>query len=309
MNGLTLLHEVAETYRNLKSLTLQAAIVTESGDETASQRGEQRVRFFYSAPDRIRFEPCGKTGLIQVADGKQLHTCFAGSRHFARQERYTRVPLGQAGPLPHLFQPEFPSVSGGGEAFLFQTIDSRVLAADVLREEEGNLVVSVTYEALPDPQLRVAGSPVLFWVSAENRMVVRQHGKLGHRFPAEDEIVWSRQTVAVRSMRVNEPIPEETFQFTPPPDAQLETGRGRIEGGLGGGFGSRSRDGQRLEHRGSHEWDGDTLVEHSVWQIRGMKLTFERRLTFSADRKELNVDERVIGPKGDAETSCKLPVG
>lgn len=67
-------------------------------------------------------------------------------------------------------------------------------------------------------------------------------------------------------------------------------------------------DRRRLEHRGSHEWRGDTLVEHSKWKIRGMTLKFERRLTFSADGRELHIAERVTGPNGEAESSCSLRV-
>jgi hypothetical protein len=46
----------------------------------------------------------------------------------------------------------------------------------------------------------------------------------------------------------------------------------------------------------------------SKWKIRGMTLTFERRLTFSADEKELHVTERIAGPEGEIENSCRLPV-
>jgi len=186
-----------------------------------------------------------------------------------------------------------------------------VAAARILRDEDGCQVISVTYEPSPYAGLIVSGSAVLFWVNAENRMVMRQQGELGHRFPAEDEVTWSRHSVAVRKMRVNEPLPEETFYFTPPPDASLEAvGRCGVSVSGGSGFVEHSPDSQRRpEHRGSHAWEGDTLVEHSKWKIRGMTLRFERRLTFSVDEKELYVAERITGPKGEVESSCRLPVG
>ena len=62
----------------------------------------------------------------------------------------------------------------------------------------------------------------------------------------------------------------------------------------------------RIEHRGSHEWQGDTLVEHSKWKVRGVILSFERRLTFSADESELSIAERIIGPQGEAGGSFKV---
>jgi hypothetical protein len=308
MDALTLLRDVSDAYRSLKTLAVEAAILTESGDENSSQRSERRVRFFYAGQDRMRCEPCGKDGIVQVADGKQLHTSFGG-QPFRRGPRYSSIPAAEMHGLPHLFRPDFP-FAGGDEAFLYQRIEERAAAAQILRDEDGCHVISVTYEPSPHAGLVVSGPAVLFWVNAGNRMVMRQEGEVGHRFPTEDEVTWSRHTVAVLKMRVNEPLPEETFHFTPPPDASLQTGRrcGVSVSGGGGFVEHGSDDPLRLEHWGSHEWEGDTLVEHSKWKIRGMTLSFERRLKFSADDKELHVAERITGPKGEVESSCSLPL-
>jgi outer membrane lipoprotein-sorting protein len=309
MDGLELLREVSEAYRKLKSLAIEAAIVSESGDENSNQRGEHRVRFFYEAPDRIRFEPCGKNGIVQVADGDRLHTLFRTPQSQGGP-RYGSIPVAEMRRLPHLFRPECP-FSGGDEAFLFQGIDERVTATEVLREEDGCHVVSVTHEPSPYPSPIIGGSAVLFWVNAENLMVVRQQGDVGHRFPTEDEVTWSQHTMLVREMRHDEPLPEETFHFTPPADASLEARRG-CGLSIGGGSGfieCGPNDQRRLEHRSSHEWDGDTLVERSKWKMHGMVLNFERRLTFSGDEKDLHVAERISGPQGEVENSCNLRVG
>jgi hypothetical protein len=152
---------------------------------------------------------------------------------------------------------------------------------------------------------------VLFWVNAKNRMVLRQQGDVGHRFPTEDEVTWNRHTMLVREMLLDETLREETFQFTPPADATPESGGGCGVscGGRVGFIESGSDDRHRVEHRSSHEWDCDTLVEHSKWKIRGMVLDFERRLTFSGYEKGLHVAERVSGPEGQMENRFNLPVG
>jgi hypothetical protein len=307
MDALELLRAVSEAYRRLQTLALQVSLIDESGDENASQRGERRVRFFYAAPGRIRFEPCGQGGILQAADGEQLHTCFLdGGRHLGHHQRYTVVPIAEMGRLPHLFQSEFPSA---GEAFLFPGIDEHVAAAQILREEEGCYVVSVAYLPRAHPGLHVNGPAVLFWVSQESRMVMRQQGQMGHRFPTEDEVTWCRHTMVVRQIQVNDPLPEETFHFTPPPDAALESA-GQCGDGFGvTGFAEHGADGQRsLEYSGSHKWEGDTLVEHATWKIRGMTLNFDRRLTFSDVGRELHIAERIAGPQGEVQTNCKLPV-
>ncbi len=233
MDGFALLREVSGAYRKLKFLALEAAIVNESGDENTNQRSEHRVRFFYSAADRMRYERCGKNGIVQVE------------------------------PPAH-------------------------------------------------PGIVLSESGVRIWVHAGNRMVVRQQGEVGRRLPAEDEVIWNRHDVLVREMRVDGPLPEETFPFAPPAGAASDEHprRGITFGGGGGGFIQHGPDGKRgLEHSSFHEWDGDTAVEHSKWKIRGTALTFERRLTFSEDEKDLHAVERISGPKGEVETSCSLRVG
>jgi len=307
MDALTLLREVSDAYRSLRSLSVEASILTESGDENFSQHSEQRVHFLYAAPDRIRYERFGKNGIVQVADGKELHTSFGG-RRFAGKPHYSSVPAANLPRLPHLFQPDFP-FGVADEVFLYQGIEQGVVAAQILRHEDGCHVVSVTYK--PSPRFGViTGSPVLLWVNGENRIVMRQEGEVGHRRPAEDEITWTRHTVAVRKVSINEPLSENTFHFTPPPDSnQTEAGRFPLVARIQSGFVEHSSDNERpLEHRRSHEWDGDTLVEHSKWKMRGVTLLFERRLTFSADGKELHIAERITGPKGEVTGNHSLPV-
>jgi hypothetical protein len=305
MEALTLLRDVSDAYRNLRSLAVEAVIANESGDENSNQRNEQRVRFFYEAPDRFRYEPCGREGVVQVSDGKQLHNCFLRRGLFEGGPRYHSMLVNPALRLPHSFDANMPSAA----AFLYSGICERVAAAEILREEEGCHVVSVTYEPSLHPFV-VSGPAVLFWVDAKTRMVMRQQAQQGHRFPAGDDVHWSRHTLSVRSMQVNEAIPEGTFDFTPPEDAKLETGgQCGVSMSGGSGFAQTTTDGRRVEHRGSHTWEGDTLVEHSTWKLHEMTLTFERRLTFSADEKQLRVDEKISGPKGVVETSSRLPVG
>jgi len=289
-------------------MAIEAVLVNETGDENSSQRGEQRVRFFYAAPDRIRYEPLGGHAIVQVADGMHLHTLM-GHRGFPGGRRYLSGPAAKTQDLPHLFRPEFP-LSGGNEPLLFQGIDERVTSAEILREEDGCHVLAVTYEPGPHAGFLLTRGPILFWIDFANRMVMRQQGEIGHRMPTEDEVHWTRHTISVRNLQVNQPLPDDAFQFVPPPDAILETAQGgRISGGGGGGFARRYPDNRgSMEHFGRHEWQGETLVEHSKWKLRGMTLTFERRLTFSPGEKELRIEERATGPQGESDTSYTLPL-
>jgi hypothetical protein len=244
--------------------------------------------------------------MVQVADGTHLHTLFRQARGFEGGARVSSIQMPEMHFLPHVFRPDFPLTNDG--TFLFQGIEECAADAGILREEDGCYVIAVTYnQPSPHPGVVTRGD-ILFWVNTATLMVVKQQGDLGHRFPVDDEVRWTRLTMSVRNMRLNEPLPEDTFQFTPPADANIAAaGRCGISMGGGGGFIQDGPNGRgRIEHRGSHEWQGDTLVEHSKWKIRGFVLSFERRLTFSDDETELSIAERIIGPQGEAGGSFKV---
>jgi outer membrane lipoprotein-sorting protein len=307
LDAFELLRKVSDAYRAITTLQVEAVNTSESGNEDGSSRSEQRVRFFYSAPNRVRYD-CVNGGILQVVDGAHLHTLFRRPRGFRGGPRVHSIPISEMHLLPHLFRPDSPLGSDG--AFLFQTIEEGVDYARILRQEDGCHVVAVTYkQPSPHPAIVTRGD-ILFWVSTDTLMIMKQQGDLGHRAPMDDEVRWTRLTMSVREIRLNEPIPEETFRFMPPADANTgPTGQCGFSIGGGGGFTQKGpNERRRLEHRGSHEWQGDTLIEHSEWKIRGIMLTFERRFSFSDDELELNITERIIGPQGEAEGNFKLPL-
>ncbi len=311
MDASALLSQVSETYRNLRSLTAEATIIRESGDEYSSQRNERRVRFAYAAPDRRRFESLGDGGVIQVCDGAQIHSLFRHAGPLQRP-RYSTAPAHNDRP-PHDFRPDLP-FGGGNEPFLFSHINAGVKEAETLPDQDGHWVVWVSYE--PGLHPAITTSPVRFRIDPGRFCVMRLQTDTGHRFHTRDEINWTRHTLIIRELRIDEPIPDSTFDFTPPPDAvTLPHGRGILGGGGGAGFIDRASSGQAwsgqgaFEHHGSHDWEGETLVEHSRWKMRGAMLTFERRMTFSDGNGSVEIVERATGPKGRTETRSSLELG
>jgi outer membrane lipoprotein-sorting protein len=304
MDALEILREVSDAYRRLRTLSLSAIQLTESGDENASTSSRMRMRFLYASPDRIRFEQLGNRGMLQVADGENVHTLFP-RLPMSNGPRYSSMPASRMPFPPHCFRSEFPL--SGDAAFLFTGIEEHVESAEVVRQEDGCFVVSVQYAPSTHASVIVHGSPVFFWVRTDNRMVMRQQARIGHRPPTEDDIHWSSHTISVERLTIDEDLPEHAFRFTPPPGA-TSAGCG-VSGGGGGGFIENSgADAKRVEHRGSHSWEGDTLVEQSRWKMRGLVLQFERRLSFSADGTELRVGERISGPRGTVEGVFDVPL-
>lgn len=314
MDAKALLETVAETYANLKSLAVELLIVNESEDDGTFQRSEQRGSGYFVAPDKLRIEQGGRRGTVTVTNGSDLHHYFGGPR------RYSKSPVGRRDVLPGWFRPDYPV--GSGTTFLFDRIAERVAKAEILRAEpvsgEGSeallcQALSVTYEPPSFAGLTVSSSPVVFWVDSHTHLVMRLEGETTHRLPAHDETHTNKLTLAFRRTIMNEPIPSERFEFSPPADAvDASDPRGRggfsVATGGGGSAGFDREKGKWVETWHSHDWAGDTLIERSKLMLHGLELAFERRLTLSDDGKELRVVERIRGPKGQMEREVSVPV-
>jgi hypothetical protein len=305
MNALTLLQEVSTAYRILHTLSLEATIVTESGDENANNRNLHRIRFLYTHPNLLRFEPVGKDGTTVIADGQQIHTIFR-RRPMAPGPQHSSVPIAKVPGLPKFFRWDIPHT----DALLFHYIDQHVASAEILRQEDGCHVVSATYEG-SHYNTTLPTNGWLFWIDSITHMVMRSQVDIGHRRPAEDEITWTRHSLSVQQICLNEPILPETFQFTPPRHSNpLPRGRRLSFGGGSGGIRTDPTNPQRsIENYHSHDWEGDTLVEISKWKLRGKTLTFERRLTFSDGDSNITVDEHIVGPAEDHKSRYNLKIG
>jgi hypothetical protein len=306
-----LLHSVAEAYRNLKTLEVEALAINETQDEGSRQRGEQTVTFIYQAPKQVRIEQGGRRGTVTVSDGENFYHYFLPPNH------YTKNPIKDRQFLPGSFQPEFPP-SGSG-AFLYERIAERVGNAETLRSETLQLngeevqceVVSVTYEPPPDGSFVVDTSPVLFWIDPKARLVLRQEGEITFQRMRDDRPQTTKHTTVLTKAVCDQPISAGAFEFTPPADAtELTTHGGCVISSTGGtaGFSDGGSSSRRVELSSSHHWEGETLVEQSRWTFLGHQITFERRLSLSENPKEVQFSERVTGPKDEQTLRVSVPV-
>ncbi len=156
-------------------------------------------------------------------------------------------------------------------------------------------------------------SPVVYSIDPRTRLVSRIEAEVSMRMPAQDLTRVSRHTVLFENAIVDEPISPEVFTFVPPADAVDASGPGGsggigFGGGGGGSFPGSGGDG-RYESRHHQEWEGETFVERCKLRVHGIDLSFERRLTFSEDRRELTVSERITGPQGEVSHDLLLPLG
>ena len=304
MDARQLLESVSATYCNLKTLEARGTAITENREDGFSH-SEQPVTFKYAAPDKVRLER-GRRGDTFVCDGRDLHV------YLAAPKRYSKRPVGVPHQMEGSFNPESP-YSSNHTSFLFHRITERVADATILRRETLRSdsadmpcdVISVTYEPSPTRPLAVTGSPFTFWVDADSRLILRVEFEMTIDFPNHGPRT-THHVLLLHHVAIGQPVAVGTFEFTPPPDAEvMPRGNFNRGGGWVGGLGEGS---QGMQWHHSHDWSHGTFVEQSRYLFRGREVTFEHRWTLSEDETEIRVGEKIEGPKGTMERTYSIPV-
>ncbi len=297
MDAMTVLDNVAATYRGLRTFAADVRAITESGDEGSSHRSEARISVLHVAPDRVRIEQPGRQGVIDIADGVHLH------HYIAPMKRYVKLPVDPGAPLPGFFRPEFP---GGGSDFLFHRIAERVLEARVITAP--GVTIEVRYETFESTGMQ--RGPVQFVVDPETWLVRRRSCTVSLQ---DHQGGWHTQVLTTEfdHTAVNESIPANAFDFIPPPDA-IDMSRPEHQGGFGFGSGGGESSGPMpgggtFQHRSSLEWEGETLVERATVRIKGVEAAIERRFTLETGR-HLLIEEKIRGPKSEVSRELTLPL-
>ncbi len=302
MDARAILENVARAYSGLTTLSLEIISETESGDEASSSRGSQRTKAWFEAPNKIRIEQNGRNGMLIVTDGADVHSYFTHAKRYSKRPHPPEF-------LPGAFKPRH-AVFGGPPPFLFSRLAENVASVNLLEETPDSVVLSVVYERNPDLRIWWLSSPVRYRIDSRTNLITRIEAEVSHRTPAHDETRVSRHVISFINVVVDEPVRAEIFQFVPPADA-IEASQGRFSFSSGGGFaGSHGAgDGKRTyESHHSHDWDGDTLIERYKLRMQGVDVTFERRLTFSEDRRELRISETIASAKGQTTHDFVLPL-
>ena len=307
MDARSILENVAHAYSRLNTLSVEIISETESGDEASSNRGSLRTRAWFEAPHKIRIEQNGQNGILIVTDGADVHS------YFAHAKRYSKRPH-PAEFLPGSFQPRH-AVFEGPPPFLFSRLAETASSVNLVEETPDSVVLSVVYEPNPDLRIWWLSSPVQYRIDSRTNLISRIEAEVSHRIPAHDETRVRKYVISFVNAVVDEPVLAEIFQFVPPSDAieASQAGRpgGRVSLRSGGGFaGSYGSAGEKrtYESHHSHEWDGEVLIERYKLRLHGADVTFERRLTFSEDRRELRISETIASAKGQTDHDFVLPL-
>jgi outer membrane lipoprotein-sorting protein len=215
-----LLKRVRETYDSLRSFQFEGMTVTESRGTGMQSKMEVPFESDFAEPYKMRIESkFPLMPVLMVSDGKTTWVYISSTKI------YSKIVELETGGWHDAFIGY--SAAAGMPNILQLEIADHVKQAKILREEDVQLegestacsVVEVEYarskdaEALPEI--------VTYWIDQRRHVVLREsfqyHQKAGNVFPISQD---TQSTTTLTKVRLNEPVPDERFQFTPPEGAK-----------------------------------------------------------------------------------------
>jgi peroxiredoxin/outer membrane lipoprotein-sorting protein len=208
-----ILKQVAETYRSLKSYRFEAQVVTESVSASNESRSRSTRVAAAILPDRRRLESKGgqQPGSLRVYDGHTVWEFRPGVNQFARQDQATYNP------------PKMTMLSDPVDAYkALDKADGAKLVREESIEAAGGSRPCWVLEV--PAKFRVGGfllerSPTTYWVDKSTNLVLQEKESTKMKMPTMDSPQTSTTTTTYTVARIDEPLPDELFQFQPPATA------------------------------------------------------------------------------------------
>ncbi len=225
-DAMELLRKVEKTYRSAKSFQAEGNIASDMSGQGMHSTVEIPMVLTIVPPDRMRMENKGAPmSMLMIFNGQTIWM------YMPQLNKYAKFDLGKfAGDDKGL-----PGYGGLGRQYLH--VAERATAAKILREEAIRVdgrsvdcyVLEVEYEPpakLPDNvpfaksmPTNVQFSPKTMWIDKARSVVVRESSESKVTFPNSNTPMSTKQTITFAKIRLDEPVPEELFTFTPPAGA------------------------------------------------------------------------------------------
>jgi len=207
----TILRQVAQTYQEVKSQSVEATFVLDR--KTSPMRIEIPISGTILKPGRVRLEVNSPMmGSQTISDGRSTWM------YVARFQQYTRKPVS-----PGIF----PMSDGPGDIFAGENILDRLKTAKLLRQERLSVdgreidcdVVQAEYSPRPGDQPRQTG-PKTFWVDRRRSIILKTSSLLRIDSPRFGGPLEMTQSITVTSIKLDGPLPDSLFVFVPPEGAR-----------------------------------------------------------------------------------------
>ncbi len=226
--ALELLKKVQSTYRAMRTYSARSTNVMELSDPYVPEKTEMDDTITADSSGRLRIESAGAVGMAVISDGKTLWTYLAPANTYAKLpsdngEASGAVGVGKFFPGPNSFA-EYRSVATN-------VSEARILRSEKLPvngSEADCWVVAVNYQfpAMPASYRQETGFQVIepvmtktLWVDKAHYLVYQEDSALELTMPGATAPTETRSTVKFESVAVDQPVPPETFTFTPPAGA------------------------------------------------------------------------------------------
>ena len=238
-DALEVLKNVALTYSAMRTYSAKSTTVMEMNGPNMQQKIETPMTITEDSSGKMRVETTGMGGSLTVFDGSTLWM------YIPPLNKYTKLPSSSAasssqpggGDLGGAAVGGMGMFSPGTSSFLgYRSVASNVKEARILRSESVHAhgsdvdcwVVSVEYDSSggQTSSEQAAGAPAVdlartktLWVEKAHYLVYRDDSTGKTTMPGTTAPTETRQTINFDSITVDQPIPDGTFTFTPPPGA------------------------------------------------------------------------------------------
>ncbi|HEV3276958.1 MAG TPA: hypothetical protein VG860_09085 [Terriglobia bacterium] len=225
-DALDVLSKVGANYRSVKTLQAEGDVTTVMTGPNMQQNMTMHVVMSFATPGKVRMEStAGPASFTMISDGKTTWL------YMPQLHKYSKLPFDQAA-LGGDASGSFP---GLGAVADFATIAENVKEAKIVRSETLQLdgiatdcyVIEIVRQPAPAAGAAKAAStpakvePVseTLWVDKGRLLVVRVSSDTKVTVPGADAPTDTKSTMTFNKLKLDDPLPDDAFVFTPPEGA------------------------------------------------------------------------------------------
>ncbi len=209
-----ILKQTSRTYGELKSYYIEGTSVTESVTDGSQSRNETRVVIAANLPSKkmVELRAPGHSISSRVFDGQTVWEYKSASKQYSKKDQASYE------------RPRMDMVSNPIENYVtnLAMTNSPVYIREEVLEVAGMKVQCHVIEVpsrMKTNNILLAQSPTTYWIDKERMVVLREVSGSKMKMPSQDEPVNQTTTKSYTVFRLNEPVDEKLFVFTPPEGA------------------------------------------------------------------------------------------
>ncbi len=217
-----LLKKVSDTYKNLKSYHFEGTTTMEVKAEGMQQKMEMPMVMAAAKPGKTRLEIKNPmTGMLRVSNGETTWMYIPRLKQFTKRTAATVETAGGESEKTGL-----DAALSGSPLAQFEQLADKAKGAKMLREETTEIdgkkidcyVVELPQELPKNLPVQMESSPKTLWIDKARYLVVKESfsGKMSS--PMGEMQMFT--TTVFNVAKINEPVSETLFTFTPPEGAK-----------------------------------------------------------------------------------------